>query len=577
MNISVFDSITVSAVFTSTISNKRYWVGGTAAWDGTAGTKWSETSGGAGGASVPTLSDDVFLDANSGSSTITVITINPTCRNFDCTGFTGTLAGSIQFNCYGNVTLGSGMTITMTSGLDLRGNTWAKTFTSNGVYMAGAVWLNQSATAINMSTWTFVNFLSTATLSNFGGSLDISGNITVKSFGTFASDARTINMGSGLWTITGGGGLDEFRLTTVTGLTWNKQTANIKFTAATGSTTFIGGGKSFNQVWFDRGTNSSDILLSIGGTFSELKDTGTVAHSIKFTAGTTWTFDDFTVSGSAGNVISINSATTGTHTLVNTGNGSSPFISRNYLNIQHSIATGSPWYAGLNSVNNQGVATTGSGWIFDTATILSSESISVSENIDIFIKIPIEIVDSISISESISLFIPSIYINIFDSISVLENIQIGISDISKLIFDSISVSENILLFIPSLKISTFDAISISENILLKIQILFISVSEVVAVSEFLNISEITAISATDSISVIDNVQIKIAYLLLSSIETITISELPVVNVPYVPIIIFDIISLSDASHFSAIDKYGYDVEEYRPMGSIVFTRGYMEE
>ena len=28
----------------------RYWVGGTAAWDGTAGTKWALTSGGAGGA-----------------------------------------------------------------------------------------------------------------------------------------------------------------------------------------------------------------------------------------------------------------------------------------------------------------------------------------------------------------------------------------------------------------------------------------------------------------------------------------------------------------------------------------------
>lgn len=31
----------------------RYWVGGTATWDNTAGTKWSATSGGAGWASVP--------------------------------------------------------------------------------------------------------------------------------------------------------------------------------------------------------------------------------------------------------------------------------------------------------------------------------------------------------------------------------------------------------------------------------------------------------------------------------------------------------------------------------------------
>ena len=35
----------------------RYWVGGTASWDNTVGTKWSATSGGPGGASVPTTSD----------------------------------------------------------------------------------------------------------------------------------------------------------------------------------------------------------------------------------------------------------------------------------------------------------------------------------------------------------------------------------------------------------------------------------------------------------------------------------------------------------------------------------------
>ena len=50
----------------------RYWVGGTAAWDGTAGTKWALTSGGAGGQAVPTASDDVFFDAASGAVTCTI-------------------------------------------------------------------------------------------------------------------------------------------------------------------------------------------------------------------------------------------------------------------------------------------------------------------------------------------------------------------------------------------------------------------------------------------------------------------------------------------------------------------------
>ncbi len=42
----------------------RYWVGGAGIWSST--TKWSATSGGASGASVPTSADAAIFDANSG-------------------------------------------------------------------------------------------------------------------------------------------------------------------------------------------------------------------------------------------------------------------------------------------------------------------------------------------------------------------------------------------------------------------------------------------------------------------------------------------------------------------------------
>ena len=89
----------------------RYWVGGTASWDGTAGTKWAATSGGAGGESVPTSADDVFFDANS-SGTCTVASGNTGAKSVTCTGFTGglTLGSSLQVS--GNFTLVSGMTYT---------------------------------------------------------------------------------------------------------------------------------------------------------------------------------------------------------------------------------------------------------------------------------------------------------------------------------------------------------------------------------------------------------------------------------------------------------------------------------
>lgn len=50
----------------------RYWVGGTGTWDTLNVLNWSTTSGGVGGASVPTASDNAYFDTNSGSGTVSV-------------------------------------------------------------------------------------------------------------------------------------------------------------------------------------------------------------------------------------------------------------------------------------------------------------------------------------------------------------------------------------------------------------------------------------------------------------------------------------------------------------------------
>lgn len=51
----------------------RYWVGGAGTWDTTSTTHWSDTSGGPSGFSAPTISDDVFFDANSGTGVVTTV------------------------------------------------------------------------------------------------------------------------------------------------------------------------------------------------------------------------------------------------------------------------------------------------------------------------------------------------------------------------------------------------------------------------------------------------------------------------------------------------------------------------
>jgi hypothetical protein len=97
----------------------RYWVGGTANWDGTAGSKWALTSGGAGGQAVPTSVDNVFFDAASGAVTCTISTGNTGADNLNCTGFTGTLAGSGNLDINGNITLVAGMTYTHTGRISI--------------------------------------------------------------------------------------------------------------------------------------------------------------------------------------------------------------------------------------------------------------------------------------------------------------------------------------------------------------------------------------------------------------------------------------------------------------------------
>jgi len=48
----------------------RYWVGGSGTWSGSDQTHWSSSSNGSGGSSVPTGSDAVIIDENSGSGTM---------------------------------------------------------------------------------------------------------------------------------------------------------------------------------------------------------------------------------------------------------------------------------------------------------------------------------------------------------------------------------------------------------------------------------------------------------------------------------------------------------------------------
>lgn len=106
----------------------RYWVGPHLGTWATA-ANWSATSGGAGGAGIPTSTDDVIFDNNSGTGTSRIGSAIAILSLTITSGYTGTIDHSAVVTLTGNVTLGANYTIIGAAGMVFNGS---GTYTSNG-------------------------------------------------------------------------------------------------------------------------------------------------------------------------------------------------------------------------------------------------------------------------------------------------------------------------------------------------------------------------------------------------------------------------------------------------------------
>ncbi len=288
----------------------RYWVGGTAAWDGTAGTKWSATSGGGGGASVPTSADDVFFDSAS-TGTCTISTGNTGAKSINCTGFTGTLAGFSAITVSGSVTLVAGMTVTYTGTLTLNGT---GTLTSAGKTL-GPVTINGAGITVTLgdalnigsNSLTITQGTFTTSASNY--------SVTALNLVSNNSNTRTISLNGSTLTFSQTSGLNSVNFTTNTNLTFNAGTStiistnnntsvtggaasatgvtfyNVSFTSTTASTLNIRGINVFNNLSFTAPSAAGvtqvtfDSPQTINGTLST---TGTAGNRRVWFQGVTY-------------------------------------------------------------------------------------------------------------------------------------------------------------------------------------------------------------------------------------------------------------------------------------------------
>lgn len=319
----------------------RYWVGGTATWNTTAGTKWASTSGGAGGETVPTASDDVFFDANSGAGSNVTLATTSVARSINCTGFTGTITHPAATNLAlgdgtagaGNVALllSAGMTYTLgsvtTSAFSfISTSATQQTITTNGKTL-GNWTVNGVGSSYLLADSNTVDSTATVTLTN--GTLNTNGQAC--SWGIFSSvngNNRTLTMGASAITITGSTAL-AFTLSTS-----SAQMANMTITANTATLTFTGAGAGFSSapkdfnglsvVFSGSGTAAwSSGNSSFSSTVANLTRTGTAVKGdgITFPGGvTTVVTGTVTLTGnSVINRLLVSSSTSGTPASINAG------------------------------------------------------------------------------------------------------------------------------------------------------------------------------------------------------------------------------------------------------------------
>jgi len=247
----------------------RYWVGGSGTWNATSTTNWSTASGQAGGASVPTASDNVIIDANSGSTKSLVMSgATLTCLNFSITTTGWSLANSSTYTltvsgdffiASGNSTSGTGLACDI-----IFASSSIQTLTTNGISFNARLYIN----GIGSGGLQLVGSLLQGTTSATAGVTLNSGTFNTNNYNVTTSRTILKSPGTatrslilGTSTITG---YYSWDLSSTTGLTFSGASSTIYITSGD----FLGGSQTYGNVTLD--PKGSHIDITGANTFNNL-------------------------------------------------------------------------------------------------------------------------------------------------------------------------------------------------------------------------------------------------------------------------------------------------------------------
>ena len=272
-----------------------------------------------------------------------------------CTGFTGLLKWGLVY-IYGNMSLSAGATTIPFDAGNVNfapsfvATTGSKTITTNGVTLNNIVYINGIG-----GTWVLQDDMTIATayyLRLVNGTFDANNkNVTLGAL-TLAAGTKTLTLGSGTWTVTG---TVWDTNTNVSGLTVSASTGIISMTSASAKT-FAGGAKTWPTL--NQG-GSGALTIQQSNTFANITDTVQPA-TVTLTAGTTQTVSAFSLAGTAGNLITLNTNISGVQATLSDSSGVN---SVSFVSIKDINATGGAiWDAPTTNGNVD--AGNNTGWNF---------------------------------------------------------------------------------------------------------------------------------------------------------------------------------------------------------------------
>lgn len=273
-------------------------------------------------------------------------------KSVDFTGFSGTLSGATSATAfYGDMVLSPTMTVADASGLMNFAPSGSRTLTTNGVEFKRPLYKS------GPGTLTFLdNFTSGAgrNIQHVTGALDSNGfDVVTDNFVASTTSAKTLRFDSSTWTILGASWSAD-----VASLTVQPGTGVIDMTSASAKT-FAGGGKTYPTL--NQG-GAGALTIQQSNTFANITNSVQPA-TITLTSGTTQTVGASNVSGTSGNLITLNASTPGSQATLSDSSGTN---SLSFTSIQDIDATGgATWNAFLESGNID--AGNNSGWDFYAA------------------------------------------------------------------------------------------------------------------------------------------------------------------------------------------------------------------